>query len=95
MEPRGDLARRPQKYLYEMAWTSVADFQRDFDEDAGDQPLSLQHALSGHQLQKSHPPGDVEPQANQKSTLALRADCRRFGCYGRPTPDRAKCGVRP
>jgi hypothetical protein len=46
-----------------MAWTSVADFECDFDEAAGgfaNQLLSLQHAFSGHELQRRYPRGLLE-----------------------------------
>ena len=46
-----------------MARARVADFERDFDEAAGgfaDQLLSLQHALSDHELQRRHPRGLLE-----------------------------------
>src|SRR5882724_10379291 len=44
-------------------WNSIADFERDFDQAAGcfaDQLLRLQHALSGHELQRRHPRGLLE-----------------------------------
>src|ERR1700680_1665333 len=59
----GSHAHRPPKYLSKMARTSVADFDRDFDEAAGcfaDQLLRLQHALSRHELQRRHPRGLLE-----------------------------------
>ena len=46
-----------------MAWTSVADFERDFDKATGclaDQLLGFQHALSDHELQRRHPRGLLE-----------------------------------
>ena len=46
-----------------MARTGVADFERDFDEAArcfADQLLRLQHALSGHELQRRYPRGLLE-----------------------------------
>ena len=50
-----------------MAWTGVADFERDFDESAGalaNQPLRFEHALSGHELQGHHPGGLLEYPGN-------------------------------
>ena len=57
-----------RKNLSEMAWTSVADFERDFDEAAGgfpDQLLSLQHALSDPELQRRH----------RRQASAMRRSC--------------------
>ena len=62
-ELRWSHAHRPPKYMSEMARTSVADFERDFDEAVGcfaDQLLRLQHALPGHELQWRHPSGLLE-----------------------------------
>jgi hypothetical protein len=62
-ELRGSHTHLPPKYLSEMAWTSVADFERDFDQAAGcfaDQLLSLPHALSDHELQRRYPRGLLE-----------------------------------
>src|SRR6516165_11282676 len=54
-ELRGSHAQSPPKYLSKIARTSVADFERDFDEAAGcfaDRLRRLQHALSGDELQR-------------------------------------------
>jgi hypothetical protein len=53
-----------------MARARVADFERDFDEAAGgfaDQLLSLQHALSDHELQRRHPRGLLEHAGEMES----------------------------
>ena len=63
-----------------MAWTSVADFERDFDEAAGcfaDQLLSLQHALSDHELQRRHPRGLLE-HAGEMERAQLRQLSQRL-----------------
>jgi hypothetical protein len=77
-ELRWSHAHRPPKYLSEMAWTSVADFERDFDEAAGgfaDQLLSLQHPLSGHELQRRYPRGLLE-HAREMERAQLRQLCQ-------------------
>jgi hypothetical protein len=56
-------AHRLPKYLGEMTRIRVADFERDFDYAAGgfpDQLLRLQHALSGHEVQRRHSSGLFE-----------------------------------
>ena len=68
------------KRLSEMARDRVADFERDFDEAAGcfaDQLLRLQHALSGHELQRRHPRGPLE-HAREMERAQLRQLSQRL-----------------
>ena len=63
-----------------MAWTSVADFERDFDEAARgftDQLLGLQHALSDHELQRCHARGLLE-HAREMEWAQLRQFSQRL-----------------
>jgi hypothetical protein len=88
----GSHAHRPPKYLSEMARTSVADFERDFDEAVGgfsDQLLRLQHALSDHELKRRIVAGLSSPHMLATSLKSLHLlDVARFPtlverCFGR------------
>ena len=63
-----------------MAWTSVADFERDLDKATGclaDQLQGFQHALSDHELQRRHPCGLLE-HAREMERARLRQLSQRL-----------------
>jgi hypothetical protein len=63
-----------------MAWISVADFERDFDEAAGgfpNQSACLQHALSDHELQWRYPRGLLEHAAEMEGAQVCQF-CQHF-----------------